>query len=243
MDVATRTAVTVRAMRASDIAVAREMSRDLKWPHRTSDWTFLLQQGSGVVAEQDGEIVGTTMTWSYGTEAASVGMVIVAPDCQGHGIGRTLMEAALEPLRGRTVMLNATDEGLPLYRKLGFERVGTVLQHQGTLASVPPAELRPNERVRPMGSRDPASIADLDLAASSLDRRRLLDGLLKNARGVVLDQDNRAAGFSLLRRFGRGFAVGPTVAPDAAGARLLIAHWLGVKAGSFCRITDQSTGR
>jgi len=236
-------AVTLRPMLASDIPSARELSRDQKWPHRTSDWTFLFQQGSGFVAECDGEIVGTTMAWLYGSNVASVGLVIVDPACQGKGIGRKLMEAALESLADRAVMLNATVEGAPLYRKLGFERTGTVFQHQGVLASVPPGEHGPNERVRPMGARDRAAIEQLDKNATGLDRGKMLAALLESARGIMLDRNNEAVGFSLLRRFGRGFAVGPTVAPDAAGAKLLISHWLGVKAGSFCRLDVSSDAR
>jgi len=243
MVIAKHAAVTLREMRATDIPAARELSRDQQWPHRTSDWTFMFQQGSGVVAEQDGRVVGTTMSWLYGTDAATVGLVIVDPACQGQGIGRKLMEAILEPLADRAVMLNATDVGAPLYRKLGFEPTGTIFQHQGVLTSVPPAEHRANERVRPMGVRDPAAIEALDRTATGLDRRKLLAAVLESARGVMLDRDNEAVGFSLLRRFGRGFAIGPTVAPDAAGAKLLISHWLGVKAGSFCRLDVSSDAR
>ena len=45
-----------------------------------------------------------------------------------------------------------------------------------------------------------------------------------------------ARGFAELRRFGRGWVIGPVVAPDADGAKALILHWLAVKQGSFCRI-------
>jgi hypothetical protein len=40
----------------------------------------------------------------------------------------------------------------------------------------------------------------------------------------------------MLRRFGRGHAIGPVVAPDATGAQALIAHLSGQNAGRFTRI-------
>ena len=40
----------------------------------------------------------------------------------------------------------------------------------------------------------------------------------------------------MLRRFGRGHAIGPVVAPDADGAKALIAHLSGLNAGRFTRI-------
>ena len=40
----------------------------------------------------------------------------------------------------------------------------------------------------------------------------------------------------MLRRFGRGLSLGPVVAPDAEGAKALIAHLVGLNAGKFVRI-------
>jgi hypothetical protein len=40
----------------------------------------------------------------------------------------------------------------------------------------------------------------------------------------------------MLRRFGRGHAIGPVVAPEAEGAQALIAHLAGLNAGRFTRI-------
>lgn len=243
MDVTTQTRVRVRKMTAEDIAAARELSREQKWPHRAADWELLFQHGSGFVADADGEVVGTILIWPYGTDAASLGMVIVSPRRQGQGIGRQLMEVALDALGDRTVMLNATDEGLPLYTKLGFRPTGLVFQHQGLVDSVPLAELRPNERVRPMGRNDRAVVADLDRLVSGMDRGPLISAVLDSARGVICDSNNSPVGFALLRRFGRGFAVGPTIAPDVVGAKALIAHWLGLKAGKFCRVDIPESSR
>ena len=40
------------------------------------------------MAERDGTVIGTAMCWPYGTGAATLGMIIVSPDCQGAGIGK-----------------------------------------------------------------------------------------------------------------------------------------------------------
>lgn len=241
MHVEARAMVRVREMKAEDIPAARELSREQNWPHRTSDWTYLLERGSGLVAERAGEIVGTTMCWMYGDKAATLGMVIVPARAQGQGIGSTLMEAALDRLAGRTVSLNATEEGLALYRKLGFEEVGAIHQHQGTAFSVPIPELQPNERVRPLGITDRQTIAELDRRATGMDRSDLIASLLDRSQAVMLDRNNEAVGFALFRRFGRGYSVGPTVAPDLGGAKVLISHWLGSKAGMFCRLDVSET--
>jgi len=46
-----------------------------------------------------------------------------------------------------------------------------------------------------------------------------------------------------LRRFGRGYAIGPVVTPEITGAKALIAHLSGLNAGRFTRIdVDFDTG-
>src|SRR5438105_4367689 len=53
---------------------------------------------------------------------------------------------------------------------------------------------------------------------------------------VGLDERQEARGFAMRRRFGRGHAIGPVVAPDVEGAKALIAHLAGANAGRFTRI-------
>ncbi len=236
MEKGTQPGVRLRAMTDGDLEQAHALSRELNWPHRLEDWQFFLEFGQGVVAERDGSILGTAMCWLFGPAAGTLGMVIVSPAAQGLGIGRRLMSAVLDILGERTVMLHATEEGLPLYRSLGFVEDGEVFQHQGTAFSVPLPELLPNERVRPMGQRDIDLIPEMDARATGMDRRRLMATMDKSALGVMLTREHEVAGFALFRRFGRGYTVGPTVAPDLGGAKALISHWLGANAGMFCRV-------
>jgi predicted N-acetyltransferase YhbS len=243
MNTATQTRVRVRKMHPEDIPAARELSRQQKWPHRAVDWEFLFRHGSGFIADTDGQVVGTTLIWPYGDGAANLGMVIVSPQCQGQGIGGRLMEAALDALGERTVRLNSTEEGRALYTKYGFEPVGRIFQHQGLVDAVPLIQLRPNERVRPIGRNDRSVVLDLDRRATGADRSRVISSILDNAPGVMFDSNNSPVGVGFLRRFGRGFSVGPTVAPDALAAKAIIAYWLGSKAGKFCRIdVPESSG-
>ncbi|BBD03457.1 MULTISPECIES: GNAT family N-acetyltransferase [Sphingobium] len=228
--------VDLRRMTVDDLAAAHILSSEQKWPHRIEDWEMLFGLGFGYVVERDGAVVGTAMAWLYGDNAATLGMVIVSPSAQGMGLGRQLMEAVLTELGDRTVLLNATDEGVPLYRKLGFEPVGPVFQHQGAAFAVPMAELIPEERVRPLGAKDMPTLHALARRATGMDRDALLDALVPGAQGVVLTRGNEPVGFALFRRFGRGYVVGPTIAPDTGGARALISHWLGSNSGMFCRL-------
>ncbi len=227
--------VVLRAMRPSDLPAALELSQEQSWPYRPEDWELFLQLGEGIVATLDGRVVGTTLAWRQGSDYATIGSVIVSNSLQGQGIGRKLMQAMLDRLEGCNVVLNATAEGLPLYEKLGFVAYGEVRQHQGPAPTMPLAELLPGERVRPIG-RSVTEIAALWSRASGMDRTALFKALSKGNKCVVLTRDHEPVGFALLRRFGRGSAIAPIVAPDLAGAKALIGHWLSARAGKFCRI-------
>lgn len=78
--------VTYRAFTGDDIAAAHALTVELKWPHRADDWRFVAQAGAGFVAEATEGVIGTALYWTYGTERASLGMVIVSPAWQGRGL-------------------------------------------------------------------------------------------------------------------------------------------------------------
>ena len=229
--------VRLRAMTVDDLRAAQSLSNAKKWPHRVEDWDMLLSLGFGYVAESEDGIVGTAMAWLYGADAATLGMVIVSPQVSEPGVDQRLMDAVLNDLGGRTVLLSAPgDTAEQLFAAMGFAPIGAVFQHQGAAFSVPIAALLPEERVRPLGAKDMPALYDLSRRASGMDRDALLDALVPGAQGVVLTRGNDPVGFSLFRRFGRGHVIGPTVAPDVGGAKALISHWLGSQAGSFCRL-------
>ncbi|GGZ31153.1 GNAT family N-acetyltransferase [Asticcacaulis endophyticus] len=242
MDTVTDAALSFRAMTPADLDQAYGLSMAVRWPHRREDWSALLRLGQGFVAESKGQIVGTTMLWPYGADAASLGMVIVAEDYQGQGIGRQLMNAALKAADGRTVQLNATDEGLPLYQKLGFVPVGAIHQHQGSAFSMPVIELGEGERLRPMGTSDRPALIQLDTEVTGLEREGLYRAVFAKAKGIVIDCEGDIRGFALMRRFGRGYSIGPVIARDLNGAKAIISYWLGSNPGLFIRldVTEES---
>lgn len=228
--------VVLRAMEASDLEAAHGLSLAVHWPHRLADWQAAYQLGSGVVAERDGELVGTALRWNWGPQHATLGLVIVDPRCQGRRIGFRLMQVLLQDLGDRTVLLHATAEGRGLYERLGFVRTGEVRQHQGVAQSAPLVALGEGWRLRPSGQNDVFPLIRLDAQARGMPREALITELLAASDTVVLDHDGQACGFAMMRRFGRGLIIGPVVAPDAEGAKALIAHLVGLNAGKFVRI-------
>jgi predicted N-acetyltransferase YhbS len=234
-------ALLYRPFTANDIAAAHQLSVEVKWPHRADDWRFVADAGAGFVAQEGERVVGTALYWTFGADGGSLGMVIVAPDCQGKGIGRALMERLLDALGPRVTVLHATPAGEPLYAKLGFRRIGAIHQHQSADFTVPRIALSEGERIRAIEPRDTDTLVALASRASGFDRSALLPALMQIADGVVLERDGATLGFALIREFGRGHAIGPVVAVTDDGehtrrAQALIAHGLARNAGKFTRI-------
>jgi predicted N-acetyltransferase YhbS len=235
----------LKAMNETHLDAAFALTQRLKWPHRRADWQQALLLGDGLVAEEDGALVGTILFWRWGKEYATLGLVIVDDAQQGRGIGKQLMQAALAKFEGSNVRLHATAAGQPLYEKLGFVATGHVEQHQcRELAAVPAIPCGPQQRIRSAGVQDAAMLTALDRQAHGQHRPLLITHLLDSAeRFVVLEENGTAAGFASLRRFGHGYAIGPVVASNLANARLLVSELLSGMSGQFVRIdTDRSAG-
>lgn len=229
--------VALRTMTAADLPQAHALSVEQRWPHRLVDWEQVFAHSDGLLAERDGKVIATAQRWAWGDHHATIGLVIVSPECQGRRIGHRLMSALLEELKDRTVLLQATAEGRGLYERLGFVRTGEIRQHQGLAQPTPLIALPVGWRLRPAGQNESQALHKLDQDACGMPRPALIDDLLAQADAcVVLDHEGRQKGFAMLRRFGRGHVIGPVVAPDAESAKALIAHLAGMNAGRFTRI-------
>ncbi|PWC49011.1 GNAT family N-acetyltransferase [Azospirillum sp. TSA6c] len=239
-------AIDCAAFEPKHLDDALALSRQAQWPHRLEDWSLLLSLSRGLVAVDagSGRLVGTVLMTPYGEDAATVNMVIVDEGWRGQGLGRRLMDEAMALADGRPLRLVATSEGLPLYEKLGFREVGTVLQHQGEAGAVAPVAVAvAAEDVAPAGAEDLAAIAALDGQAFGADRRLLLERIAGVGSFTLLRRNGVPAGFAALRDFGRGQVVGPVVAPDADGAKALIGPILAAHPGKFLRVdTTADTG-
>lgn len=229
------TAITYRRMTENDLAEAHGLSQAVHWPHRLEDWQFVHRLGTGFVAEEDDTVIGTGLCWKQGDMHGSLGMIIVSSEHQGKGIGRRLMNLVLEELGDRCALLNATPAGQPLYESLGFKPIDTIHQHQGTMLAVPPVVLTQVESIRPITPDDIAKLSELASRAAGMSRDEVLKQLASVAEGVALERNGELTGFSIGRRFGRGYVIGPVVAPDRERARALITYWSDAYAGAFVR--------
>ena len=228
--------VRLRRFTDGDLEAAETLTREMQWPHRVEDWRFGLAHGEGVVAVRDSQVVATAMRWLWGKQHATLGMVIVSQPVQGRRIGQHLMNVLMQGLDDRTVLLHATADGRGLYERLGFRIIGEIRQHQGIAAPAQLVALPEGERLRPLGRSDTKALIALDARAAGMPRDAMIRQLLVEGETVVLARGGEAVGFSVLRRFGRGHAIGPVIAPDLQSAKALIGYWCSKQAGRFLRV-------
>ncbi|MGQ2948543.1 MAG: GNAT family N-acetyltransferase [Agrobacterium sp.] len=230
--------IAIQNFEPEHLDAAVELSRQAGWPHRREDWALVLALSKGFVALENGRVVGTAMATLLGKTCASVNMVIVDETMRGRGLGRQLMNAALEAAENRECRLTATADGLPLYEKLGFVACGEVRQHQGIpAASAKPASVEWAETIAP------TELAALDAQAFGADRTALFAELADRARFAIVKEQGVITGFAGLRAFGRGEVIGPVVAESTEIARDLIAFMLSERSGVFLRLdTTVDTG-
>lgn len=227
---------TYRPMTAADVPAAHALSVKLKWPHRLEDWAMLQRVAAGFVVEDAGQLIGTAFACPQGAYA-TIGLVIVSDDYQGKGIGRRLMEQALQACGSATAVLNATLAGVPLYASQGFVEFGRIDQHQGQVEPQPQPVLAAGESLRDATADDWPRLLELAKAGSGLDRTRVFDDLHDAIeRTLILERDGQPCAFAMLRTFGRGQVIGPIVAQSAEQARSLIAELLAELPGAFVRL-------
>jgi hypothetical protein len=123
----------------------------------------------------------------------------------------------------RALMLNATAEGLELYKRLGFVSTGFVRQHQARFDDAPVLPSAPNVAVRRAAPSDHAALCALDAAAFGANRSALISRLLVNGEAWLVERAGPPSGFAVLRAFGRGMIIGPIVAPSEDEAIALVA--------------------
>ncbi|AHL33492.1 GNAT family acetyltransferase [Pseudomonas brassicacearum] len=236
MSLSQRPTYFYRSMTAADVPAAHTLSVQLKWPHRLEDWAMLQRVAQGFVVEDRGRLIGTAFTCPQGGHA-TIGLVIVDDEYQGQGIGRRLMEQAIEACGSRTAILNATLAGAPLYASQGFVDFGHVQQYQGQALAPAPQALVAGERCRSLTAADHAELIQLANAGSGLDRTAVLNDLFNVVEhSIGLERDGHLCAFALLRPFGRGRCIGPVVAENPEQARHLIAVLLAQVPDAFVRI-------
>ena len=151
----------------------------------------------GVVAEQDGRIVGSTFLDERSTISA-IGPVSVDPTAQDHHVGHALVNAMLERAAERhapgvrLVQISYHNRSLSLYAKVGFELRETFAAMHGDL-HVPPL---PGYAVRVATFADQAACDALCIRVHGHDRAGEVGPAIARGKVRVVERLGRVTGYA-----------------------------------------------
>lgn len=165
------------------------------------------------VAIADSEIVGTGMVIINKT-VAWLGTIIVKDNFRNKGIGNAITRHLIDFAERQgveTVILTASDMGMPIYQKLGFQTDIHYLVFKPNEVGT----LNYNRQfVRNFEDKDIEAICDLDFSISGEDRTELLSS---NMQDGLVYWENGLKGF-YLPNFGKGLIIAND---NTAGIELL----------------------
>jgi GNAT superfamily N-acetyltransferase len=151
----------------------------------------------GLVAERNGDVIGSAFV-DERASVAGIGPVTVDPAAQDDGIGRILMEAALERQRKRgTVGVRLVQtayhyRSLALYAKLGF----AVREPLSVVQGPPPTMSTPGRGVRPAQEGDLAHCAELCVRVHGHDRTAEVRTAIAAGTARVVERPSGVCGYA-----------------------------------------------
>jgi predicted N-acetyltransferase YhbS len=163
---------------------------------------FQLPNGYSVVAEIDGQVVGSNFLWEASL-VAGVGPITVTPNTQNSAIGRRLMEDVLERARQkhlasvRLVQAAFHNRSLALYTKLGFDVQEPLANFQGSALKL---EI-PGYRVRAAQEKDLDACNRLCRRVHGHHRGQELHHAIQQGTATVVEHDDRISGYATLVGF------------------------------------------
>lgn len=229
--------ITTREMRAHDIGSGVRLCRSSGWNQVESDWSLLLALSPHgcVVAETNGDVVGTVVTFSYENRFSWVAMMLVDPQHRRERIGTRLFSEALHLLGDQScIRLDATPAGRELYRLHGFADEYPISRFVRNVTHIRAVG---SGKVRPMRQQDLPEIFVYDREVFGADRRAVLSSLLVRSAAYAWVFDGQGiAGLNIQGYcFGRpGFRyhqIGPVVARNETVAQELVSECLDYNRG------------
>ncbi|MGE6549493.1 GNAT family N-acetyltransferase [Bacillus mycoides] len=205
------------------------LSSYIGWDYNREEIETIFNSGIvyGVVNGRE-ELIASAAIILYGETLASIGMVIVHPDYKGRGIGKAITDSCVKSVSTQTpIMLIATDEGKPLYEKLGFRAVSYVSKYICNSYNANYHCVGNEEYIVNYEERDLEGIIQIDEGAFGTNRKAFLKKRIMQSEQCIVEKDKEqnVLGYGLSLQTSENKIIGPVVAKNDAMA-MKIVHYL-----------------
>ena len=213
-----------RLLRSEDIAAALTLSAQAGWNQTEDDWQTLLDLAPDSCwgIELDGTLAATTTLLCYGRRLGWIGMVLTSQKHRRRGLAKTLLAKVLaqaDKMAVQTIKLDATEQGLPLYKQFGFHAEQEIERWSRPAdAHVKDAHVKnAHAKSEPVHHKDDGAWRQSDAAVFAANRTRLLERLASRNVPISYSQSY------LFFRKGRVTThLGPCVSETSITARSLV---------------------
>ncbi|QIW21418.1 GNAT family N-acetyltransferase [Bacillus thuringiensis] len=218
--------IRVERLREEQIGDIVALSSYIGWDYNREEVETIFNSGIvyGVWNEKK-ELIASAAIILYGEALASIGMVIVHPNYKGSGIGKAITSSCMNSVSARTsIMLIATDEGKPLYEKLGFRAVSYVSKYICNSYNANHKCAEDEEYMMGYKEEDLEGIIKIDEGAFGTSRNEFLKQRIIQSEQCIVVKDNKqnVLGYGLSIQTPENKIIGPVVAKNDAMAMRIV---------------------
>lgn len=208
----------VERLKKENIEDIVALSSYIGWDYNRAEVETIFNAGIvyGVWNERK-KLIASAAIILYGEALTSIGMVIVHPDYKGRGIGKAITSSCMNSVSARTpIMLIATEEGKPLYEKLGFRAVSYVSKYICNSYNADDHFVGNENYMMNYKEGDLEKIIKIDGYAFGTNRKEFLKKRIMQSEQciVVKDKEQSVLGYGLSIQTPENKIIGPIVAKN-----------------------------
>ncbi|PFC17119.1 GNAT family N-acetyltransferase [Bacillus cereus] len=210
--------IRLERLREEQIGDIVALSSYIGWDYNREEVETIFNSGIvyGVWNERK-KLIASAAIILYGEALASIGMVIVHPDYKGRGIGKMITNSCMNSVSAQTpFMFIATDEGKPLYKKLGFKVVSYVSKYICNSYNANHKCAENEEYMMVYKESDLEGIIKIDKGAFGTSRNEFLKQRIMQSEQCVVVKDTKenVVGYGISIQTPENKIIGPVVAKN-----------------------------
>ena len=216
----------IEKLQTSDIPDLIQLSSSIGWGYTADNWETFFHLGRVIGHKAaDGELASCAVEIAHSPRLSWLTSFIVSPHHRRQGLARELWHHLKNQTHQNPVTygLISTEEGLPFYQSLGFQKQRAV--YKFTRSCGKDLKLSENQfPLVPISNDDLETLAILDAKGFGVSREKLIKSKLQNHLKAykLISAQSEVTGFAIAINEGGWLCIGPVVAANSDQALDLI---------------------